>query len=71
MLHRIFFLLVSSFLEGRTGPQCMHRYLKSLDPEIKRGKWEKEEDDVSGRSSPVRTQTRGRPYDFPNYRNLE
>ncbi|XP_028417164.1 myb-like protein L [Dendronephthya gigantea] len=37
---------VSSFLDGRTGPQCMHRYIKSLDPEIKKGKWEKEEDDL-------------------------
>jgi hypothetical protein len=25
----------------------MHRYNKSLNPQIKRGKWEKEEDDVS------------------------
>ena len=36
---------VSSFLDGRTGPQCMHRY-KSVDPQIKRGKWEQEEDDL-------------------------
>ena len=41
-----YYALVSSFLDGRTGPQCMHRY-KSVDPQIKRGKWEEEEDDVS------------------------
>lgn len=38
---------VSSLLEGRTGAQCMHRYTKSIDPNIRRGKWDAEEDDVS------------------------
>ena len=42
----LFTFLVASFLDGRTGAQCMHRYLKSLDPQIKKGKWDKEEDDV-------------------------
>ena len=42
-----FSCLVSSFLEGRTGAQCMHRYNKSLDPTVKRGKWDEEEDEVS------------------------
>lgn len=38
---------VSSLLDGRTGAQCMHRYMKSIKPDIKKGKWDKEEDDVS------------------------
>ena len=43
----IVFPVVSSFLDGRTGSQCMHRYIKSINPSIKRGKWDQEEDDVS------------------------
>uniref|UniRef100_A0A8C7LFI2 Uncharacterized protein n=2 Tax=Oncorhynchus kisutch TaxID=8019 RepID=A0A8C7LFI2_ONCKI len=30
---------------GRTEYQCMHRYMKALDPDIIKGSWTKEEDD--------------------------
>ncbi|KAL9642120.1 hypothetical protein ABK040_007125 [Willaertia magna] len=35
---------IASHLEGRTGQQCLHRWLKTLDPKIKKGKWTVEED---------------------------
>lgn len=35
---------VAHFLEGRTGQQCLHRWLKTLNPGIRRGKWSEEED---------------------------
>ncbi|KAK2960184.1 putative snRNA-activating protein complex subunit 4 [Blattamonas nauphoetae] len=35
---------VANCLEGRTGQQCLHRYQKTLDPDIKKGKWDWEED---------------------------
>eukprot|EP01117_Protostelium_nocturnum_P002743 TRINITY_DN1363_c0_g2_i1.p1 TRINITY_DN1363_c0_g2~~TRINITY_DN1363_c0_g2_i1.p1 ORF type:complete len:624 (-),score=246.38 TRINITY_DN1363_c0_g2_i1:99-1970(-) len=35
---------VSDQLEGRTGQQCLHRWQKTLNPNIKRGKWSEEED---------------------------
>eukprot|EP00045_Choanoeca_perplexa_P013506 m.153647 g.153647 ORF g.153647 m.153647 type:complete len:867 (+) comp16371_c0_seq23:131-2731(+) len=34
----------SRLMKDRTGPQCMHRWLKSIDPSISRSKWRKEED---------------------------
>uniref|UniRef100_A0A674EAK0 V-myb avian myeloblastosis viral oncogene homolog-like 2a n=1 Tax=Salmo trutta TaxID=8032 RepID=A0A674EAK0_SALTR len=36
---------IVSFLPGRTEYQCMHRYMKALDPDIIKGTWTKEEDD--------------------------
>ncbi|KGG51380.1 hypothetical protein DI09_37p170 [Mitosporidium daphniae] len=36
---------VSGCLEGRSGQQCLHRWLKSLDPKIHRGKWTPAEDE--------------------------
>jgi myb proto-oncogene protein len=35
---------VANCLDGRTGQQCLHRYQKTLSPDIKKGKWEWEED---------------------------
>lgn len=35
---------VASCLEGRTGQQCLHRWMKTLNPNIKRGKWTVAED---------------------------
>lgn len=35
---------VANCLEGRTGQQCLHRYQKTLCPDLKKGKWEWEED---------------------------
>lgn len=35
---------ISNCLEGRTGQQCLHRWMKTLDPNIKRGRWTYEED---------------------------
>ena len=37
---------VADFLGDRTGDQCMHRWQKTLDPNIKRGKWSEEEDEI-------------------------
>ncbi|CAB1336260.1 unnamed protein product, partial [Coregonus sp. 'balchen'] len=36
---------IVSFLPGRTEYQCMHRYMKALDPDIIKGTWTKKEDD--------------------------
>uniref|UniRef100_A0A4W5QEY7 V-myb avian myeloblastosis viral oncogene homolog-like 2b n=1 Tax=Hucho hucho TaxID=62062 RepID=A0A4W5QEY7_9TELE len=36
---------IVSFLPGHTEYQCMHRYMKALDPDIIKGTWTKEEDD--------------------------
>jgi hypothetical protein len=41
---------VASLLSGRTGQQCLHRYIKSLHPNIKRSKWTVEEDDLLRRA---------------------
>jgi len=38
--------LVASFLVNRTGQQCLHRWQKTLNPTIKRGKWTPEEDQL-------------------------
>lgn len=35
---------ISSFLPGRTEPQCMSRWKKSLDPDLVKGYWTPEED---------------------------
>ncbi|XP_004364221.2 hypothetical protein CAOG_03382 [Capsaspora owczarzaki ATCC 30864] len=35
---------IAARLPGRTGQQCLHRWHKTLNPSIKRGKWEPEED---------------------------
>ena len=37
---------VASCLEGRTGQQCLHRWQKALHPNIKHGRWTKEEDEA-------------------------
>jgi hypothetical protein len=37
---------VANCLDGRTGQQCLHRYQKTLDPDIKKGKWDWEEDRI-------------------------
>lgn len=37
---------VSQCLDGRTGQQCLHRYDKAINPEIKRGRWTVEEDGI-------------------------
>ncbi|KAL1021401.1 hypothetical protein UPYG_G00012820 [Umbra pygmaea] len=36
---------IASFLPGRTESQCMHRYMKALNPDLIKGTWTKEEDD--------------------------
>ena len=36
---------VASFLEGRQGDQCMHRYTQTLQL-VRKGKWTQEEDEV-------------------------
>lgn len=36
--------VVAGFLDGRSGQQCLHRWLKCISPEIKRGRWTPEED---------------------------
>ncbi|GAM19922.1 hypothetical protein SAMD00019534_030970 [Acytostelium subglobosum LB1] len=36
---------IAEALDGRTGHQCLHRWQKTLDPTIKRGRWSDEEDD--------------------------
>eukprot|EP01118_Nematostelium_gracile_P009440 TRINITY_DN3185_c0_g1_i2.p1 TRINITY_DN3185_c0_g1~~TRINITY_DN3185_c0_g1_i2.p1 ORF type:complete len:485 (-),score=120.92 TRINITY_DN3185_c0_g1_i2:448-1902(-) len=35
---------VAHCIEGRTGQQCLHRYQKTLNPTIRRGRWTEEED---------------------------
>jgi hypothetical protein len=35
---------VANMLEGRTGQQCLHRWTKTVNPVIKRGRWSAEED---------------------------
>lgn len=35
---------VANCIEGRTGQQCLHRWQKTLDPNIRRGRWTAEED---------------------------
>lgn len=35
---------ISNCLENRTGQQCLHRWMKTLDPNIRRGRWTFEED---------------------------
>lgn len=35
---------VSNALQGRTGQQCLHRYTKTVNPNIKKGRWSLEED---------------------------
>ena len=35
--------IASALLPGRTGPQCKQRWERTLDPNIKSGKWTKEE----------------------------
>ena len=35
---------VAMCLSGRTGQQCLHRWLKTLEPSIRRGRWSMEED---------------------------
>lgn len=37
---------VADHIGGRTGQQCLHRYEKALNPEIKRGRWSPEEDEL-------------------------
>ena len=36
---------VASFLEGRHGDQCLHRYTQTLQM-VKKGKWYEDEDKV-------------------------
>ena len=38
--------IVAEYLDGRTGQQCMHRYMKSARPDIKKGRWTTEEDEA-------------------------
>lgn len=35
---------VAQLIDGRTGQQCLHRYEKAINPEIKRGRWDVDED---------------------------
>lgn len=42
--------VVAEYLDGRTGQQCMHRYMKSARPDIKKGRWEAEEDEALRRA---------------------
>jgi len=37
---------VAEYLVGRTGQQCLHRWQKTVNPGIKKGRWTKEEDDL-------------------------
>lgn len=37
---------VAQMIDGRTGQQCLHRYEKAINPEIKRGRWSTEEDEL-------------------------
>ena len=45
-----FNLIVASFLEGRHGDQCLHRYTQTLQM-VRKGKWEEFEDEVKSLSS--------------------
>ncbi|XP_034392171.1 v-myb avian myeloblastosis viral oncogene homolog-like 2a isoform X2 [Cyclopterus lumpus] len=36
---------IASFLPGRTDFQCMHRWIKHLDPDLVKGFWSREEDE--------------------------
>uniref|UniRef100_A0A3P8T1I5 MYB proto-oncogene like 2 n=1 Tax=Amphiprion percula TaxID=161767 RepID=A0A3P8T1I5_AMPPE len=38
--------MIASFLPGRTDHQCVHRWKKYLDPDIIKGYWSKEEDEM-------------------------
>ena len=38
--------MISSHLPGRIGKQCRERWHNHLNPDIKRGKWTEEEDDL-------------------------
>lgn len=35
---------VANYIDGKSGSSCFHRYMKMLNPSIKRGKWEASED---------------------------
>jgi hypothetical protein len=37
---------VTSKMTDRTPTQCIHRYYKNLDPQIRRGRWTQDEDDL-------------------------
>lgn len=37
---------VAQTLDGRTGQQCLHRYEKAINPQIKRGRWTSDEDEL-------------------------
>ncbi|CAG8441594.1 7253_t:CDS:10, partial [Scutellospora calospora] len=37
---------VAHCLDNRTGQQCLHRWTKTLNPAIRRGRWKKEEDEA-------------------------
>lgn len=37
---------VAQTLDGRTGQQCLHRYEKAINPQIKRGRWTTDEDEL-------------------------
>jgi len=37
---------VANCLKGRTGQQCLHRWTKTVNPAIKSGRWELEEDKI-------------------------
>lgn len=41
---------VAQMMDGRTGQQCLHRYEKAINPEIKRGRWDKNEDELLKRA---------------------
>ena len=38
--------IISEHINGRTSDQCMKRYMNTLSPSIKRGKWTPEEDQI-------------------------
>ncbi|ORX46514.1 hypothetical protein DM01DRAFT_1339516 [Hesseltinella vesiculosa] len=37
---------IATLVGGRSGQQCLHRWLKSINPAIRRSPWNKEEDDA-------------------------
>lgn len=37
---------VAQMIDGRTGQQCLHRYEKAINPQIKRGRWSTDEDEL-------------------------
>ncbi|KYQ93817.1 putative myb transcription factor [Tieghemostelium lacteum] len=37
---------IAEYLSARTGQQCLHRWQKTLNPNIKRGKWSAKEDEL-------------------------